>query len=100
MRERLNRLAHQFQHCVSHVYQNDRGWYEAALQRRYVQLRTLTRRKIEYVIADCPEFEAVACAFTDRGKTFSTEGSITQPPWLLGESFTRCLRYCVRRFGA
>ena len=66
--EELNGHVHNFDHYVDHVFQGDGGWYRTAIDEKYVNIRELSRVKIELIENDFPEFLDLIYDFTANGR--------------------------------
>jgi hypothetical protein len=66
--EELNSLVHEFDHYINHVLEGDKGWYQTETKKRFKQIRSKARERIEFIEDDFPEFLELIYVYTDEEK--------------------------------
>lgn len=71
--EELNALVHDFDHYVNHVFEGDGGWYKTETEMRFKEIRSKSRKWIEFIEDDFPEFLELIYAYTDEGRQVGSD---------------------------
>ena len=69
--EKVRGLFEKFHHCVDHVHQNERGYYENRLDELYRELREYVRENMELLMPDFPAFKETMYLFTNEGQAIN-----------------------------